>query len=366
MGKVQSRSSRRRVRPSQHTMREDRNERKGASSPEIDVGTELRIAVETSSTSQPDPVLNSREVPPSGASLVGPRDSPSLSSANYPLAPTPYPSSYYQGYSDATSLATNYGYSMYPPGWVYPGMALPTTTPVTHLTIGRENEPDWRGASANTVSSTKIWKPYVDDVKQEEDTTPRKRRAEEWSPRCRDVSLTEGMPRADPSPNRSWLDNVRKYRCSEPDNTVWLDTTILSSACKVREPYDDDHVIHLMAAQRVRVGPWRTRSVRTDIYFCFPKRMYGEIRPSLRAMQHHPSLVVEIQRVPVIPPDGVMVTIHNASNDTLTLRPGDEIAELTVLQALIPRFVLHYAKKDRARTPTCRSRPRDGEDSTDV
>ena len=71
--------------------------------------------------------------------------------------------------------------------------------------------------------------------------------------------------------------------------------------------------------------------------------------------------------MPSIPPDGVMVTVHNASDGTLILCPGDEIAELLVLQALIPKFVLHYAKPARLnRTTPCRPAPRDGEDSTDV
>ena len=65
--------------------------------------------------------------------------------------------------------------------------------------------------------------------------------------------------------------------------------------------------------------------MKTDIHFYFRTHIYGEIWPSRQAMQCHASLVVE-----------VMVTVHNASDGTLILRPGDEIAELLVLQALIP------------------------------
>lgn len=107
--------------------------------------------------------------------------------------------------------------------------------------------------------------------------------------------------------------------------------------------------------------------MKTDIHFCFRSRMYGEIRPSRHAMQCHASLVVEVQRLPAIPPDGVMVTVHNASDGLLILRPGDEIAELLVLQALIPKFVIHHAKNDRStRTTPGQQVPRDVEDSTDA
>ena len=84
-------------------------------------------------------------------------------------------------------------------------------------------------------------------------------------------------------------------------------------------------------------------------------------------MQCHALLVVEVQQVPSIPPDGVEVTVHNVTDGTLILHPGDEIAELLVLQALIPKFILHYAKPVRLnRTTPCRLAPHDGEDSTDV
>ena len=107
--------------------------------------------------------------------------------------------------------------------------------------------------------------------------------------------------------------------------------------------------------------------MKTDIHFYFRMRIYREIWPSHQAMQCHALLVVEVQRVPSIPPDGVMVTVHNVSDGTLILHLGDEIAELLVLQALIPKFVLHYAKPTRSNQITpCRPAPRDGEDSTDV
>ena len=84
-------------------------------------------------------------------------------------------------------------------------------------------------------------------------------------------------------------------------------------------------------------------------------------------MQQYPSLVVERQRIPFIPNDGVTVTVHNASHDTLTLCPGVEIADLVILQALVPKFVLCYAKREHAYwTSSHWPGPRDGDDSTDV
>ena len=84
-------------------------------------------------------------------------------------------------------------------------------------------------------------------------------------------------------------------------------------------------------------------------------------------MQRHASLVMEVQQLPANPPDGVMVTVYNASDGILILRLGDEIAELVVLQALIPKFVIHHAKNDRStRTTPGQLVPCHVEDSTDA
>ena len=64
-----------------------------------------------------------------------------------------------------------------------------------------------------------------------------------------------------------------------------------------------------------------------------------------KAMWENPSLVVPPQKILFVPNDGVTVTVQNASRDTLTLRPGVEIANLTIVQPLVPKFVLHNANK---------------------
>ena len=53
--------------------------------------------------------------------------------------------------------------------------------------------------------------------------------------------------------------------------------------------------------------------------------------------------------MPSIPPDGVMVTVLNVSDGTLILCPGDEIAELLVLQALIPKFHTPLCKTNKVK-----------------
>ena len=178
-------------------------------------------------------------------------------------------------------MAANYGYPMYPSSWVYPGVPYPQPVPKPG---NRETESHWQGASSTSGSSSKLWQPYADHGATETETTSRKRHAEEWSPRHQDPSPAVGAQRAAPATDQYWTDAFRNQAISEPAPMVCLDTTILSPACKVHEPYDD-HVIHLMSSQRVRMGAWRTRSVKTDIHFYFRNRIYGEIQHSHRAMQ---------------------------------------------------------------------------------
>ena len=97
----------------------------------------------------------------------------------------------------------------------------------------------------------------------ETETTSRQRCAEEGSPRHQDPSPAVGAQRAAPATDRYWTDAFWNQAISEPAPSVWLDTTILSAACKVHEPYDE-HVIHLMSSQRVRIGAWRTRQTFTS------------------------------------------------------------------------------------------------------
>ena len=365
MGKVQSRGHRRKVHPTRRTMVEEVWDRQqGTSSPEVEYMGTVSEGAEITSASQSETVPHPTDDPQHGSGIAEPGEDNSLISAGYAHAQASAQSlAYMRHYHEYPGMAANYGYPMYPSSWVYPGVPYPPPVPNTG---NRENESHWQGASSTSGSSTKLWRPYADHGATETEITSRKRRAEERSPRRQDPSPAMGAQKATPTADRYWTDAFRNPAISEPAPTVWLDTTILSPACKVREPYDD-HVIHLMSSQRVRIGAWRTRSVKTDIHFYFRMHIYGEIRPSYRAMQCHASLVVEVQWVPSIPPDGVMVTVHNASDGTLILRLGDEIAELLVLQALIPKFVLHYAKPTRSnRITPCRPAPRDGEDSTDV
>ena len=173
-------------------------------------------------------------------------------------------------------MAANYGCPMYPSSWVYPGVPYP---PPVLNPGNRENESYWQSASSTSGSSTKLWQPYADHGATETETTSRKRHAEERSPRRQDPSPAMGAQRATPAADRYWTDAFQNQAISEPAPMVWLDTTIISLACKVPEPYDD-HIIHLMSSQRVCIGAWTTRSVKTDIHFHFRMRIYGEIQPN--------------------------------------------------------------------------------------
>ena len=286
----------------------------------------------------------------------------SLISAGYSDAQAPS-LAYMRQYHEYPGMSAHYRYPIYPSSWMYPSMSHPP--PLTSASQ-KENGSHWRGASSSSGSSSKLWQPYANDGATKAKPTSRKRRAEERAPSHKDPSPVSGVHRTQPTVARGRANASRSKPNSEHAPTVWLNTTILSSACKVCEPYDD-HVIHLMSSQIVHIGAWRTRSVKTDIHFCFRSCIYGEIRPSHRTMQCHASLVVEVQRLPAIPPDGVMVTVHNASDGILILHPRDEIAELVVLQALIPKFVIHHAKNDKSTwTTPGQPVPRDVEDSTDA
>ena len=177
----------------------------------------------------------------------------------------------------------------------------------------------------------------------------------------------DDVPRREQASDRSWLDAIWSHQQPDLDNVIWLETTFLSSACRVREP-SDDHVINLKSAYRVRIGAWRTRAVKTDIHFYLPGLVYGKVQSCPKAMRENPSLVVPPQKILFVPNDGVTVMVQNASRDTLTLRPGVEIANLTIVQPLVPKFVLCNANKRDCDSwmPPGQVRQRDGDDSTDV
>ena len=343
-------------------MEEDQGRQQGTSSPEVEYIGTANDGVDITSAAQSETVQDSTDDLQHRMGIAEQGENNSLISAGYADAQAPS-LAYMRQYHEYPGMSAHYGYPIYPSSWIYPSMSHPP--PLTSAGQ-KENGSHWRGDSSSSGSSPQLWQPYANDGTAKAKPTSRKRCAEERAPSHKDPSPVSGAQRTKPTVARGRANASRSRPNSEHAPTVWLDTTILSSTCKVREPYDD-HVIHLMSSQRVRIGAWRTRSVKTDIHFCFRSRMYGEIRPSRHAMQCHASLVVEVQRLPAIPPDGVMVTVHNASDGLLILRPGDEIAELLVLQALIPKFVIHHAKNDRStRTTPGQQVPRDVEDSTDA
>ena len=343
-------------------MEEDQGRQQGTSSPEVEYMGTVNDGVETTLASQSETVQDSTDDLQHRMGIAEQGEDNSLISAGYADAQAPSLAYMWQ-YHEYPGMSAHYGYPIYPSFWIYPSMSHPP--PLTSAGQ-KEKGSHWKGASSSSGSSSKLWRPYANDGATKAKPTSRKRCAEEQAPSRKDPSPVSGAQRTKPTVARGRANASRSKPNSVHAPTVWLNTTILSSACKVREPYDD-HVIHLMSSQRVRIGAWRTRSVKTDIHFCFRSRIYGEIRPSRRAMQHHGSLVVEVQWLPAIPPDGVMVTVHNASDGLLILRPGDEIAELVVLQALIPKFVIHHARNDRStRTTPGQPVPRDVEDSTDA
>ena len=255
---------------------------------------------------------------------------------------------------------SGYNYPMYSSSWLYSGMTVPPPPPPS-TTTDQEIEPDRQGTSTtSTMAASSLWQPYAGPTHWE-------RRVGDRSPRHHDVSPMDDVQWREQASDRSWLDAFQNYPRPDFDNVTWLETTFLSSACRVCEP-SDDHVINLKSAQRVQIGAWRSRAVKTDIHFYLPGLVYGEVQPCPKAMQENTSLVVPQQKILFVPNDGVTVTVQNASRNTLTLRPGVEIADLIIVQLLVPKFVLQNTnKRDRdSWTPLRQRRPCDGDNSMEV
>ena len=94
--------------------------------------------------------------------------------------------------------------------------------------------------------------------------------------------------------------------------------------------------IPLFSAQKLKLRPFRTRAVRTDVYWEFPENTYGEIRTSGRERFHERGVEVLCQKVSHIPNDGISVLLHNASNEPYNISIGDDMGEIMILRVLQP------------------------------
>ena len=94
--------------------------------------------------------------------------------------------------------------------------------------------------------------------------------------------------------------------------------------------------IPLFSAQKLKLRPFRTRAVRTDVYWKFPENTYGEMRTSGRERFHEKRVKVLCQKVSQIPNEGISVLLHNTSDRPYNLSIGDEIGEIMILRVLQP------------------------------
>ena len=116
---------------------------------------------------------------------------------------------------------------------------------------------------------------------------------------------------------------------------VILDATLLSpDAQKLR--IGDGPQIPLYSAQKLKIRPYRTRSIRTDVYWEFPDNTYGEIRASGRERFREKGIDVIRQKVSNVPINGLSVLLHNTTDKLYSLNIKDSIGEIIIVQVLQP------------------------------
>ena len=116
-------------------------------------------------------------------------------------------------------------------------------------------------------------------------------------------------------------------------NTV-IDVHLLSPEAHEVKPVDGR--IPLFSAQKLKLRPFCTRAVRTDVYWQFPENIYGDIRVSGREEFRDRGVEALPQKVSQVPSDGIVVMLHNTSDRPYSLNIGAEIAEIVLVRVLQP------------------------------
>ena len=113
----------------------------------------------------------------------------------------------------------------------------------------------------------------------------------------------------------------------------------------------------LHAAQKLRICPFCTQAVWTDIYWEFPTNSYGEIKASGREHFKDKGIALMMQEIAHIPIDGIRVLLHNSTDTPYTVNVKDVVREITILQWLCPIIRSHMKASQSAATEQRPSRP---------
>ena len=240
------------------------------------------------------------------------------------------------------------------PAWTYPYTWPPGSMPGTY---GLDYQQNYYPTASNLPPMANMRRTHIEDVISS--TT---------------VVSTPGPMSAEappgPLPPRAAWDN--SYTGPPPNVTIQpnddsllrnviLDVTLLSSAAQDIRSSNGPRM-PLYSAQKIKIRPFRTRSVRTDIYWAFPDSTYGEIRASSRERFRHKGIEVISQKISNVPVDGLSVLLHNTTDRTYNLNIKDEIGEIILARILQPiirsQFKAEQGSKDRLAKGPKASQPR--------
>ena len=115
---------------------------------------------------------------------------------------------------------------------------------------------------------------------------------------------------------------------------IVIDVHLLSPEAREVKPVDGR--IPLFSAQKLKLKPFHTRAVRTDVYWQFPENIYGDIRVSGREEFCDRGVEALPQKVSQVPQDGISVLLHNTSDRPYSLNVGAETGEIVLVRVLQP------------------------------
>ena len=115
---------------------------------------------------------------------------------------------------------------------------------------------------------------------------------------------------------------------------IVIDVHLLSPEAREVKPVDGR--IPLFSAQKLKLKSFRTRAVRTDVYWQFPENIYGDIRVSGREEFRDRGVKTLPQKVSQVSQDGISILLLNTSDRPYSLNVGPEIGEIVLVRVLQP------------------------------
>ena len=274
-----------------------------------------------------------------------PIEATSIPQVEYPRAMSPMPG-YRQG--------TDYGTHTMPccpsadPTWSYPytwnsGTLNPGTVTSTY---GLDYQHNHYRAASSLAQMANMRQTHIEDVISSTTLMPPS------GPLGTDATLRL------PSTRTTWDNNypgpppnvtIQQKDDASPHN-VLLDVTLLSPEAH-ELTIGEEPRISRYAAQKLKIRPFRTLSVQTDIYWEFPDHTYGEIKASGREKFCTKGIEVTVQKISNVPLDGISVLLHNTTDKMYNVNIKDEIGEIIILQVLQPivrsQFKTELGKKEK-------------------